>query len=276
MVIQRIRYRGPDGWPLHAAVVEASPSTAQAQGHAPLVLLHGGGPDHESLLPLATLLADERTVILPDVRGYGLSVCDDPSRYTWRQYSDDVVALLDHLGHATAVVGGAGLGATIALRTALAHVNRVSALVLISVEEIEDDAAKQVEIEFMDAFAERVRQQGIDAAWAPILPALAPVIGAMVRDAIPRSDPASIAAAAAIGRDRSFRDAEELAAIAVPTLVFPGIDYRHPVELADRLARILPLGERGEALFSADTVTAEQFGQAFAPPVRTFLTRLGE
>ena len=275
-MIRRFGYDGPDGWPLHAALVEASPSAEQAQGHAPLVLLHGGGPDHESLLPLARLLAEERTVILPDVRGYGLSVCDDPARHTWLQYSDDVAALLDHLGYATAVVGGAGLGATIALRTGLSHPDRVSALVLISVEDVEDDVAKQAEIEFMDAFAERVRKQGIDAAWAPILPELAPVIGAMVRDAIPRSHPGSIAAAAAIGRDRSFRNIDELAAIAVPTLVFAGIDFRHPVELAHRLATTLPLGQRGEASFSPETVTTEQFAQAFAPPIGRFLADLDE
>lgn len=275
-MIRHVRYHSSDGWPLYAALVETSSSPGEAQGHAPLVLLHGGGPDHGSLLPLARLLANDRTVILPDVRGYGLSVCDDSSRHTWQQYSDDVAALLDHLGHATAVLGGAGLGTTISLRTALAHAGRVSALVLISVEDIEDDEAKQAEIEFMDAFAERVRHQGIDAAWEPILPQLAPVISAMLREAIPRSDAGSIAAAAAIGRDRSFKDVEELAAIAVPTLVFPGIDFRHPVELADRLAKTLPLGQRGEASFSPETVTAEQFAQAFAPPIGKFLADLDE
>ena len=79
----------------------------------------------------------------------------------------------------------------------------------VSVEDIEDDEKKKAEIEFMDAFAERARTEGIEAAWAPILPHLAPIIGTLVREAIPRSDPASIAAAAAIGRDRSFRSVED-------------------------------------------------------------------
>ena len=141
-MIRHIRYHGPDGWPLYAALLESLPSAAEPQDLAPLVLLHGGGPDHESLLPLVRLLADDRTVILPDVRGYGLFVCNDLSRHTWQQYSDDVAALLDHLGYAQVVLGGAGLGATISLRTALAHADRVIALVLISVEDIGDDAAK--------------------------------------------------------------------------------------------------------------------------------------
>lgn len=275
-MIRNVRYHGPDGWPLYAAVLAHAPGTAEAQGCEPLVLLHGGGPDHESLLPLARLLADERTVVLPDVRGYGRSVCDDPSRHTWQQYSDDVAALLDHLGYTNAVLGGAGLGATISLLTALAHPEKFTALILISVEDIEDDAAKQAEIEFMDAFAERERRLGIEAAWEPILPELAPVIGTMVRDAITRSDAGSIAAAAAIGCDRSFRDVEQLASIAVPTLVFPGMDYRHPADLADRLAEVLPLGQRGKASLSAETVTAEQFADALAPPIRRFLEKQGK
>lgn len=53
---------------------------------------------------------------------------------------------------------------------------------------------------------------------------LAPIIGTLVRDAIPRSDPMSIAAAAAIGRDRSFRSVAEVAVIAAPTLIIPGMD----------------------------------------------------
>ncbi len=66
-------------------------------------------------------------------------------------------------------------------------------------------------------FADRVATHGIEAGWAPILAGFPPVVGAMVRDAIPRSDPASIVAAAAIGRERSIRDVTELVAIPAAT-----------------------------------------------------------
>jgi pimeloyl-ACP methyl ester carboxylesterase len=82
-------YRGRDGWPLFAASLGAGPAVA---------LIHGGGPDHHSLIPLGRRLADQHTVVLPDVRGYGRSVCPDPGRHTWARYADDVAALLDHLG----------------------------------------------------------------------------------------------------------------------------------------------------------------------------------
>jgi pimeloyl-ACP methyl ester carboxylesterase len=148
------------------------------------------------------------------------------------------------------------------------------ALVLISVEDIEDDEAKQAEIAFMDAFANRVRTQGIEAAWEPILRDLPPVIGAMVRDAIPRSNPASIAAAAAIGRDRSFRNVEELAVITAPTLIILGADWRHPAALAEKMARVLSQGCVVKVESMAELQSADDLARAYAPLVQEFLTEL--
>lgn len=264
-------YRGNDGCPLYATIIERTDEPSEAGDKGVLVLLHGGGPDHHMLMPLGRDLADLVTVVLPDVRGYGRSICTDSARHTWAQYADDVVALLDDLGVRRAIVGGAGLGATITLRAALAYPERIQAAVLISIEDIEDDERKAAEIEFMDAFAARVRSEGIQAAWAPILKDLAPVIGVLVREAIPRSDPASIAAAASIGRDRSFHSVDELAAIAIPTLIIPGMDERHPTALAEALARILPYGQLAPVRLSADVQSAEDFARAFAATIREFL-----
>lgn len=268
-----LTYGGADGWPLFCAKIQAAGATDRGSD-LPVVLLHGGGPDHESLLPLARRLSHRQTVWLPDIRGYGRSICPDASRHTWSQYARDVVALLDHIGVERAVIGGAGLGGTIAMRAALAHPDRIGALILMSVEDIEDDEAKAAEVVFMDEFAARVRERGIDAGYAPILPDLAPVIGTMVRDAIPRSDAASVAAAAAIGHDRAFRHIEELGAIETPTLIFPGMDYRHPAAVAEHLSRLLPSGRLAALGMSDEIRTAEDFADAFAPGIGEFLTSL--
>ena len=265
-------YSGSDGCPLYATTLDhaSKPATADDEERV-LVLLHGGGPDHHSLVPLARQLAGHHTVVLPDIRGYGRSVCNDPARHTWAQYTADVIALMDHLGIDRAVMGGAGLGTTITLRTALAHPDRVRASVLISVEDIEDDEQKEAEIEFLDAFATRVRTEGLAAAWEPILENFPPIIGTMVRDAIPRSEPASIAAAAAIGHDRAFRSIDDLAVIDTPTLIIPGTDPRHPTALAENLARILPKGKLAALTLSDDLQTVDDFARSFAPIIRDFL-----
>lgn len=266
-----ISYTGHDGWPLTAFISEDAPSEAPV-----LVLMHGGGPDHRSLVPLARRLAGSAHVILPDIRGYGRSVCSDPARHTWAQYALDVIALLDHLGVDRALVGGAGLGTTISLRTALANPERVTGLVLISLEDIEDDAAKQAEIAFMEAFAARARENGLDAAWRPILPHLSPVIGAMVREALPEANPASAAAAAAIGYDRAFDSVAEIMAIDIPTLIIPGGDWRHPAGLAKQLAEALPYGRLASVCMSTDLQSSDDFGRAFAPVIHTFLAEFSD
>lgn len=265
-----LTYTAGDGWPLFAHAT--APATALSVASTPvLVLMHGGGPDHRSLVPLAARLGGEAVVVLPDVRGYGRSRCADPSLHTWAQYAADVVSLLDHLRVSRAIVGGAGLGATVALRTAVEHPIRVAGLVLISVEDIEDDAAKAAEVMFIDAFAERVRHGGVEAGWAPLLDDLSPVIGAMVRESMADADPASLVAAAAIGRDRAFRRVDDLLSIDVPTLVFAGGDWRHPAVLANTLADQLPHGRLGHASMSNDLRSADDFARAFAPEILDFL-----
>ena len=132
----------------------------------------------------------------------------------------------------------------------VSHPGRVAGLCLISLEDIEDDAGKLAEIAFVDAFADRMRAQGIAAAWEPILPDLSPVIGAMVREAMDDADPSRLAAAARI---------------------FPGDDWRHPATLAIELAARLPRGAVGKATMSNALATADDFAQAFASEISAFL-----
>ena len=93
--------------------------------------------------------------MLPNIRGCGpFNLHRHTASY---QNSEDEIALLDHLNFDCAVIGGAGLGATISLRTAVAYPRRVNVPVLIGAEDIEDNVAKQAEIVFMEAFASWVR-----------------------------------------------------------------------------------------------------------------------
>lgn len=272
-LITEFTYTNGDNWPLYAKSIESIGTLATAQSLPVVILLHGGGPDHNSLIPLAKQLADLHTVILPDIRGYGRSVCTDPTLHTWAQYANDVIGLMDKISADTAILGGAGLGSTISLRTALSYPDRVSGLVLISVEDIEDDKAKEAEIVFMEDFAKRVRELGITKAWEPILKDLSPIIELMVSDAIPRSTPESIAAAASIGYDRSFRSVKELVPILVPTLIIPGMDWRHPKALAKELSEILSKGYLADISLSPELRSAEDFANSLSPVIRNFLNQ---
>ncbi|OPC76558.1 alpha/beta hydrolase [Embleya scabrispora] len=259
--MEEFTYHGHDGGRLYSVALGAGPA---------LVGLHGGGPDHHSLLPLAERLADRHRVLLPDIRGYGRSICRDPDAHTWDRYTDDVFRLLDDRDVQAAVLVGTGLGATVSLRAALARPERVIAVVAISLEDIEDDTAKAEERAMLDAFAHRARTSGVEAAWAPLLPVFPPLIRALVRDGMPRADARSIAAAAAIGRDRAFRHVDELGAIRTPVLIIPGGDARHPSTLAVRAARVMPAGTVSTARPFGTLHTAEDLAKQYADHIHDF------
>lgn len=260
--MNHLQFNGADGCPLFA--------TALGEGPA-VVLLHGGGPDRRSLLPLASRLQDRYLVALPDIRGYGQSICLDRSRHRWEQYADDVLALMEHLGVESAAVGGTGLGSTIAARAGLRRPDRVTRVMMISPEDIEDDQGKAAEHAMITAFVARAQEAGLRAAWNSILPLLSPFIADMVEDAIDRTDVASFLASMAIVDDRAFASIDELAALTVPTLIIPGADARHPDVLARRCREVIPHATLAPRVLTPEVRTLEEFNAAIAPVVAAFL-----
>jgi len=97
----------------------------------PIVLIHGLADDHRAWRKVLPRLMMTNRVILYDLRGHGESTLGEANG-TLRQLSGDLVVLLDTLGIERAVLGGFSLGGTIAMRTAIDHPDRVTALGLIS------------------------------------------------------------------------------------------------------------------------------------------------
>ena len=99
----------------------------------PLVLLHGGlhtiGLSFGALIPR---LAASHRVIAVELQGHGRTA-DIDRVPTYRDFADDVVALLDHLGIERAGVFGFSLGGNVAIELGLRHPTRVDRLVLASV-----------------------------------------------------------------------------------------------------------------------------------------------
>ncbi|MCL7493146.1 alpha/beta hydrolase [Streptomyces sp. MCA2] len=92
----------------------------------PLVLLHGGFVDNRMWDDQIPALAARYRVIAPDARGHGRSAnATGPFRHT-----DDLAALLRHLGTGPAILVGVSMGASIAVDTALEHPELVSAVVV--------------------------------------------------------------------------------------------------------------------------------------------------
>lgn len=102
------------------------------EGPRVLVFMHGILLDANLNRRLAVNLAAKgNRVILLDLPGHGLS--DKPERASYHRmdtYAHHVVALLDHLGIDTAVIGGVSLGASVALMVAAQDPERVQGLVI--------------------------------------------------------------------------------------------------------------------------------------------------
>ncbi|MDO3703879.1 alpha/beta hydrolase [Micromonospora sp. C28SCA-DRY-2] len=93
----------------------------------PVVLLHAGIADRRMWREQVGVLAARHRVIALDLRGYGDSELP-PAPFA---HHDDVVGLLDALGVARAALVGCSFGGAVAVDTALAHPERVTALALL-------------------------------------------------------------------------------------------------------------------------------------------------
>ena len=96
----------------------------------PLLLLHGFGACGNDWDGIAGILAQDFRVIIPDLRGHGWST-NPTNHFTMRKSSEDIAALLDHLGLARVKAMGISAGGMNLLHLATRQPDRSEALVLI-------------------------------------------------------------------------------------------------------------------------------------------------
>ncbi|MEU1596508.1 alpha/beta hydrolase [Streptomyces sp. NPDC005708] len=116
-----------DGVELNAAVGGEGPA---------VVLLHGFPETHLMWRHVAPVLAEQHTVVCPDLRGYGASskpeaVAEDT--YSKRTMAADIVGLADALGFDRFALVGHDRGAHVAFRAGLDHPNQISHLGILDI-----------------------------------------------------------------------------------------------------------------------------------------------
>ncbi len=103
----------------------------------PLLLLHGHPQTHVMWHLIAPALANQFTVVAPDLRGYGDSskppTTADHEPYSKRAMANDQVALMQRLGFAQFFVAGHDRGGRVAYRMALDHPDRVLRLAVLDI-----------------------------------------------------------------------------------------------------------------------------------------------
>jgi pimeloyl-ACP methyl ester carboxylesterase len=102
----------------------------RASGHGPaVVLLHGFGDTGDMWAPLAAEPARDHTVVVPDLRGMGLS-SHPADGYDKRTQAAGVRAVLTHLGLDRAVIVGYDLGTMVAYAYAGRYPEKTEQLVV--------------------------------------------------------------------------------------------------------------------------------------------------
>ena len=95
-----------------------------------VVLLHGYGETGDMWVPLAAALAKDHQVIVPDLRGLGLSA-KPAGGFDKKTQAADVAAVMDALGAAKADVVAHDIGNMVAFQVAARYPQRVRKLVVI-------------------------------------------------------------------------------------------------------------------------------------------------
>ena len=103
----------------------------------PLLLLHGHPQSHVMWHLVAPRLAEEFTVVAPDLRGYGDSSkpesTPDHAPYSKRAMARDQVAVMAQLGFERFLVAGHDRGGRVAYRLAVDHPERVQKLAVLDI-----------------------------------------------------------------------------------------------------------------------------------------------
>jgi haloacetate dehalogenase len=103
----------------------------------PLLLIHGAPQSHVSWHKVAPDFAKDRTVVMPDLRGYGDSSkspdTPDHANYSKRTMALDMVEVMKHYGFTRFPVVGHDRGGRVGQRLALDHADKVTHLTVLDI-----------------------------------------------------------------------------------------------------------------------------------------------
>jgi pimeloyl-ACP methyl ester carboxylesterase len=119
-------WTSPDSLRLYARVYES-----EAAGAATVLCLHGLTRNSRDFDDLAPHLRQRYRVIVPDLRGRGLSARDtNPQNYQPAIYVQDILALMDSIGAPQVTVIGTSLGGLLAMMLGVGYRTRIAGIVL--------------------------------------------------------------------------------------------------------------------------------------------------
>lgn len=251
----------------------------------PVVMLHGFTGSTATWHGLRDALPERFTTILVDLPGHGGSGApQDATRYALPRFADDLARVLDVLDVPRAAVLGYSLGGRAALRFALAHPARVTALLLESASPgIADEDERAARRAADAALADLLEREGVAAfvakwerlpLWASQERLPDSARGALRAQRL-RNDAGGLAGSlrgAGAGEDRTVTDL--LPRLAMPALLVAGALDPKYVALGETMAAALPRARLAIVPDAGHAVHLER-PDAFRALVAEFLVSAG-
>lgn len=229
-------------------------SGTDAGGGRAVVFQHGLGGDDAQV---AEVFAenDFRRLTL-ECRAHGKSEPGDSAAFSIHTFADDVLAFAQSRGVGRFVMGGISMGAAIALRIAIKHPDKVTALILARPAWLWDKAPENMHVlaELSHYIGDKRRDEFEASPTAKMLAKEAPDNLASMRNFFDRPDPITSARLlAAIAADGPGVTETDVRGITIPTLIIANSkDWVHPVSHARTLARMIPNAKLVEIVPKAD------------------------
>jgi pimeloyl-ACP methyl ester carboxylesterase len=236
----------------------------EATGSGPVVLFtHGfASSSHRWAATVADLAADHTTVVW-DMLGHGRSDSpDDPAAYSVPTSLEAMLAIVDATGGGPATVVGHSLGGYLSLELAIAHPDRVAALVLVDTGPgYRSDRGREQWNEMAEGYARELDERGLDG-----LPGGDELTAAVHRDA------AGLARSArGVLRQSDGHVMEALPTIAAPTLVVVG-EHDTPFRAGSEYMAAKILRASLTVIDGAGHAPPLSHPAAFVAALRSFLT----
>jgi pimeloyl-ACP methyl ester carboxylesterase len=215
----------------------------------PIVLLHGLSATRRNVVQGSRHLPRRGyRLVAYDARGHGAS--DPAPRYEYSDLAADLDAVLAHFDLERAALVGSSMGATTAMAFALAHPERVPALVQITPAYTGDARgggetwelmAAELERGDLDAFARLAQPDGVPERWRE-------VARDATRQRMERHEhPEAVAQALReVPKSIAWTGLEPLEGLELPVLIVGSrdvADAQHPLAVAQEYARRLPRAE---------------------------------
>jgi pimeloyl-ACP methyl ester carboxylesterase len=212
----------------------------------PVLWQHGLGATQAQVAEVFPESSQLRRITL-ECRGHADSELGAPVGLSIRQFADDAVALLDHLGVRRTVVGGISLGAAIALRLAVHSPQRVSGLIIARPAWISEAAPENLRIylDVAELLAQYGPEQGLQRLQATEryqrVMRESPDNAASLRGFFQREPVSTVALLSRIPVQGPGVTREQLSRLALPTLVIGNEgDYVHSIAMATEVAELIP------------------------------------